>query len=76
MLLNGIPLFDDKNSVFHFLLGFWTYLLGNVGLLLLAFFLVYEAREQENVYNKLGDMLEFAIGFILCGFIFLTLTFI
>ena len=61
--------FDDRNSVFHSLLGmlagFVVRTLPLVTVLLVLIFTIYEAQEPENPVATLGDFTEFFVGFLL-----------
>ena len=65
-----IIIFDDRWSFLHFVLGFLTRLLKDLGLwtislIIFVAFIAYEWREQENRFCKLGDFVEFVLGSML-----------
>ena len=63
-------IFDDYKSFFHLLYGIINGVLfatGDYTCIALAYlmfivFLLYQAFEQEKCINKVGDMIEYAIG--------------
>jgi len=60
--------FDDPWSVLHFVLGFMTRLLKDLGLWIVSLaifvaFVAYEVVEQESRFCKLGDFVEYLIGY-------------
>ena len=70
-----IIVFDDPWSFLHFILGIATKFLSRIGLAWLSLaifvaFVAWEVIEQENRFCKLGDFIEFVLGWI-CGSILL-----
>jgi len=65
MLLEDIPIFDDLKSIGHLLLGAITPLFNGLGYIIFLIFLIYQIFEKEDVYHKLGDFIEYLIGFII-----------
>jgi len=65
MLLGDIPIFDNLKSIVHLLLGVITPLLDGLGYIIFLIFLIYQIHEKEDVYHKLGDFIEYLIGFII-----------
>ena len=57
-------LYDDKRSVLHTVLGFFSGFLLGWSLLVLVIFTAYEVRENENPTATLGDVVEFLIGYV------------
>ena len=61
--------FDDLNSVFHFLLGLAScitmHFIPIVTLFTVSTYILYQVFEREKQLNKLGDFIEFNTGFIL-----------
>ena len=65
-------LFDDRNSIFHAVLGFIVALMGSgsviwkiIATILLMMYVVYEVFEIENPIATVGDIVEFAVGFMI-----------
>jgi len=70
MTMADLYVFDDKRSVFHFILGLVLYsiCLPNYYLiteLVTLVFIIYEATEPENPIGTLGDFIEFILGAIM-----------
>ena len=61
--------FDDKRSFLHAFLGGLAKLFSKffppLSILIVLGFTIYEVREQEPGEYKLGDFIEFIIGYIL-----------
>ncbi|KUH34251.1 hypothetical protein APY94_02965 [Thermococcus celericrescens] len=64
MALAKLYLFDDKRSILHAVLGFFSAFLLGWSLLVLVIFTAYEVRENENPTATLGDVVEFLIGYV------------
>jgi len=70
MVMADLYVFDDKRSIFHFVLGLVLYsiCLPNFSLiteLVTLVFIIYEATEPENPIGTLGDFVEFILGAIM-----------
>jgi hydrogenase/urease accessory protein HupE len=63
-------IFDDWKSIIHFMLGFVSCLASRVSLFLtiiiVAVFIMYQVAESGGIYELVGDVLEFLIGFFIC----------
>ena len=62
--------FDDHWSYLHLALGAVTRVLASLGapwlaIAILLAFIAWEVNEQEKVYCKLGDFVEFLVGYVL-----------
>ena len=61
--------FDDFKSIIHVLLGIITKLIGKsfppLALALIIVFTVYEVLEKDSPENRLGDFIEYLIGYII-----------
>jgi len=61
--------FDDLNSVLHFLLGITScitmHFMPIATLFVVSAYILYQVFEREKQLNKLGDFIEFNTGFIL-----------
>ena len=55
--------FDDKKSLFHFAAGMIAAMTGVASIIFIALFVFYQIREKENDLNKLGDFIEFLLGY-------------
>ena len=55
--------FDDKKSLFHFVAGMIAAMIGVTSIIFIALFVFYQIREKENDLNKLGDFIEFLLGY-------------
>ena len=55
--------FDDKKSLFHFAVGAIAAMIGVASIIFIALFVFYQIREKENDLNKLGDFIEFLLGY-------------
>ncbi len=55
--------FDDKKSLFHFAAGVIAAMIGVDSIIFIALFVFYQIREKENDLNKLGDFIEFLLGY-------------
>jgi len=55
--------FDDKKSLFHFVAGMIAAMIGVASIIFIALFVFYQIREKENDLNKLGDFIEFLLGY-------------
>lgn len=64
MLMARVYLFDDRNSLFHAVLGFFSAFLLGWSLLVLVIFTAYEVREPEDPTATVGDVVEFLLGYI------------
>lgn len=62
-------LFDDFNSVLHLLIGLAVALLGRecpvLGTITILIYVVYEVFEIERSVATVGDIVEFAVGFMI-----------
>lgn len=65
-------LFDDRNSIVHAVLGFIVALMGSgsviwkiIATILLMIYVVYEVFEVERSVATVGDVVEFAVGFMI-----------
>jgi hypothetical protein len=57
-------LFDDKDSIIHFILGAITPFILPIGFLVYFVFLIYEVLEPENPVSTLGDVIEYHSGLL------------
>jgi len=57
--------FKGFKSWFHFFLGLVVHVNYGLGLVITLAFLIYQLREKESNIEKIGDFLEFTMGFIL-----------
>ena len=55
--------FDDKKSLLHFAVGAIVAMTGVASIIFIALFVFYQIREKENDLNKLGDFIEFLLGY-------------
>ena len=68
----GRVVFDDLSSLAHLALGALTKLLSTsphliyrlISIVILIAFILYQALEKERGIKKLGDLIEFTIGYI------------
>ena len=65
-------IFDDKRSLFHFFAGAISALLGIFSIIPVLIFIIYQLLEEEEKINKIGDFVEFLLGYayglaILCA---------
>jgi len=72
---NRLIIFDDHWSVLHFVLGMVTKLMAHLGLwivstVIFVVFVVYEWWEQESRFCKLGDFIEFILGYVFADMVF------
>ena len=58
-----MAVFDDKKSIFHFITGVITAMTGVFSIFLILIFVLYQIREKESDLNKLGDFIEFLLGY-------------
>lgn len=65
-------LFDDRNSIVHAVLGFIVALMSSgsviwkiIATILLMIYVVYEVFEIERSIATVGDIVEFAVGFMI-----------
>jgi TctA family transporter len=65
MNVKGIPLYDDYASVFHTGLGFVAGYVPILAPVIVLAFIAYQILEDENLDNKIGDLIEFFVGYIL-----------
>ena len=63
-----IPYFDDPYSYLHPVMGFLARS-GPLGNLILVGFVVYQLFEKEPMPNKIGDFVEFGIGYVAAGLV-------
>ena len=61
--------FDDKLSFIHVLLGFMAGVASRISailsIMLVVGYIVYQIAEQERGESKLGDFIEFILGYII-----------
>jgi len=70
-----LVIFDDKKSIIHLFLGIavrlsthtHNVLAALVALIVTLSFIVYQIIERELPCKKLGDFIEFIMGYILCS---------
>jgi len=58
-----IYIFDDKNSFLHALLGALCALFIPYSIIVAVIYLVYQIAEKERLVYKLGDVIEFLLGY-------------
>ena len=58
-----MPVFDDKKSIFHFAAGAIAAMTGVFSIFLILIFVLYQIKEEESDLNKLGDFIEFLLGY-------------
>ena len=63
-------IFDDTSSVIHAVLGLATAILKKIGLgiasaTIIVVYTVYQVLEREKDVNKLGDFIEFIVGYLI-----------
>lgn len=58
-----MPIFDDKRSIGHFILGAIAAVLGVASIIIIFIFVFYQKKEKEPDLNKLGDFIEFLLGY-------------
>lgn len=57
-----VQVFDDRKSLFHFLLGFITPIWPRFGLITALVYFLWQSWETEKLKNKKGDVLEYLTG--------------
>lgn len=57
-------IFDDKKSWWHAFLGVISGLVPFFGILILTIYIFYQIREKEDFIAKLGDFIEFLVGWV------------
>jgi TctA family transporter len=65
MNVKGIPIWDDYFCVFHTGLGFVAGYVPILAPVIVLAFIAYQILEDENLDNKIGDLIEFVAGYIL-----------
>lgn len=69
-----LSVFDDVKSIIHFLVGLTTSVLRCyiplLSLAIIALYIMYEVEERDSELNRLGDFVEFVMGF-LAGLVFI-----
>ena len=63
MAKERVAVFDDWKSWGHFVLGVVAAQLGIFSILVILAFVLYQNREKEKQKFKLGDYIEFLMGF-------------
>ena len=58
-----MPVFDDKKSFLHFAAGVIAAMTGVFSIFFILIFVLYQIREKESDLNKLGDFIEFLLGY-------------
>ena len=58
-----MAVFDDKKSILHFAAGAIAAMIGVFSIFLILIFVLYQIREKESDLNKLGDFIEFLLGY-------------
>jgi len=58
-----IYIFDDKWSYLHFFLGALTAFFMPFSIPFVAIYLIYQIAERERYVYKLGDVIEFLLGY-------------
>ena len=58
-----MSVFDDKKSIFHFAVGAIAAMTGVFSIFLILIFVLYQIKEKENDLNKIGDFIEFLLGY-------------
>jgi len=58
-----IYIFDDKCSILHALLGALCALFIPYSIVFAVIYLVYQIAEKERLVYKLGDVIEFLLGY-------------
>jgi len=57
-------IFDDLKSIIHFLLGLIVPIVPILNIIIILVFIVYQIKEDEILLYKIGDILEFILGFV------------
>ena len=57
-----VIIFDDLKSVFHFILGFLTPFLRDLGLIVVGIYLIYQYLDKDSPQERIGDIVEFLLG--------------
>ena len=58
-----MAVFDDKKSILHFAAGVIAAMTGVFSIFFILIFVLYQIREKESDLNKLGDFIEFLLGY-------------
>jgi len=58
-----IYIFDDKYSILHALLGALCALFIPYSIIIAITYLIYQIAEKERLVYKLGDVIEFLLGY-------------
>ena len=58
-----IYIFDDKYSILHAMLGALCALFIPYSIVFAVIYLVYQIAEKERLVYKLGDVIEFLLGY-------------
>ena len=58
-----IYIFDDKYSILHALLGALCALFIPYSIIIAITYLIYQIAEKERMVYKLGDVIEFLLGY-------------
>jgi len=56
-------IFDDKKSFLHFAAGVIAAMTGVFSIFFILIFVLYQIKEEENDLNKIGDFIEFLLGY-------------
>ncbi len=59
-----IKVFDDLFSLFHFILGVVCANSPRLSLIIVPVFSIYQLLEKEDPCSKVGDFIEFLLGFL------------
>jgi len=57
-------IFDDNRSIIHFCLGIIASIIPILNIIIVLSFIIYQLFEEEYALYKLGDFIEFIMGFI------------
>ena len=55
--------FDDKKSIWHFMLGLVSAYFKALSIIIIFCYIIYQLREREKPESKLGDFIEFLLGY-------------
>ena len=58
------PLFDDKKSLFHAVIGFFSAFTLVYSLIIIILYTLYQIRERESWEFTTNDVIEFILGYV------------
>jgi len=58
------PIFDDKRSLLHFIIGFVSAFTLAYSLIIILLYTLYQIRERENWEYTVSDVVEFVLGYV------------